>query len=101
MRSPQSFQEFKELIHGMRDRERLVFDLLDPSEEEGSEVEFYFTIRRDPDREPQGNLYYQYRDSLGVHRKAEGDYLGMAKGNKRLSLLADSQLETYYSWIKK
>jgi hypothetical protein len=101
MQTPQTFEEFKALIHGMRDRERFVFDLSNPNEEEGSEVEFYFTIRRDPDHEPQGNLYYQYRDSLGRHRKAEGDDLGMEKGNKRITKLGDGQLQTYYSWLKK
>ena len=94
MRSPKTFDEFKILIHEMADRERLVFEVLNPTGKKGPEIEFYFTIRRDPDRKPQGNLYHQFRDSLGRHQE------GMDKGNKRLALVTDSYLQTIYSWIK-
>jgi hypothetical protein len=96
MRSPKTFAEFKTLIHEMAHRERFVFEVENPSDEEGTEIEIYTTVRRDnKDREPQANLYYQWRDSLGEYRE------GMNKGNKRLTLVTDSYLETIYSWIKK
>jgi len=79
----------------MSHRERFVFKVLNPSDEEGVEIEIYTTVRRDAGREPQTNLYYQWRDSLGEYRE------GMNKGNKRLSLVTDSYLQTIYSWLKK
>jgi hypothetical protein len=93
MRSPKTFDEFKTLIHGMTHRERFVFEIENPNDEEGAEIEIYLTIRRDGS-EPKSNLFYQWRDSLGEYRQ------GMNKGNKLLSLVTDSYLQTIYSWIK-
>lgn len=89
MRSPQTFEQFKDLIEHMRPRDRYVFAIADPSEDFGENLEVYFTIV-----DGKGNLYYQLTDAIG---KCRG---GMNKGNKRLSLVSDSYLETIYSWIK-
>ena len=94
MRSPKTFEDFKILITEMTHRERFVFAVLNPSEEEGTEVEIYSTVRRDSDRTPQGNIFYQFRNSLGEYRE------GMNRGNKRVALMSDSYLKTIYSWIK-
>lgn len=90
MRSPKTFDEFKALINHMRPRDRYVFEVVDPSEDWGENLEIYFTIA-----DGKGNLYYQMTDAIGKCRE------GMNKGNKRMSLVADSYLETIYSWIKK
>jgi hypothetical protein len=93
MRSPKTPEELKQIIFEMKDRERFVFPVSDVCDHKGFEIEFYLTIRRDTS-EPQANLYYQFRDELGVHHK------GMDKGNKRLSLIDDAWIRTYFSWIK-
>lgn len=111
MRSPKTFDEFKDLIHNMRPRDRYVFEVVDPSEDWGESLEIYFTLV-----DGKGNLYYQMTDALGKCRETvdpEKDALkgkfhpegtvyrqGMNKGNKRLSLVNDSYLQTIYSWIK-
>jgi hypothetical protein len=89
MRSPQTFDEFKALIYEMRHRDRYVFEVKDPDDDWGENLEIYFTLAQG-----RGNLYYQMTDALGKCQE------GMNKGNKRLALVNDSYLETIYSWIK-
>lgn len=117
MRSPKTFEEFKTLIYDMTPRDRYVFESNDPNEEEGALVEVYLTLVIDDNGVARKNLFYQFTDELGKHRltvdpeKAtkRGKPLpqgavyreGMNKGNKRLSLVTDSYLETIYSWLKK
>jgi hypothetical protein len=73
----------------MRPRDRYVFEVIDPSEDWGENLEIYFTIV-----DGKGNLYYQMTDAIGKCRKT------VNKGNKRMSLVTDSYLGTIYSWIK-
>ena len=116
MRSPKTFAEFKDLIEHMRPRDRYVFEVIDPSEDWGENLEIYLTFVIPKSGKPYTNLFYQMTDELGKHRLTidpEKDALkgifrpegteyreGMNKGNKRMSLVTDSYLETIYSWIK-
>lgn len=36
MRSPKTFDEFKDLVYNMRPRDRYVFEVIDPSEDWGT-----------------------------------------------------------------
>lgn len=89
MRSPQTFEQFKTLIHEMRHRDRFVFEVVDPSEDWGENLEIYFTLVGG-----KGNLFYQMTDAIGKCQET------MNKGNKRLALVTDDYLQTIYSWIK-
>lgn len=94
MKSPKTPEELRQILFGMEDRERFVFKVSEVCNHKGHAVEFYLTIRRDGS-EPLKNLYYQFRDELGVHQK------GMDKGNKRMSLITDAWINTFFNWIQQ